>query len=175
MELKDIRAFVCVPGVGKTYMCKQSDRFIDFDEIKFRYKYGYENATDEEIEHLKGNHGKTLKDDSIEYIGKLIDKYYYNTDKILLFAPNAEIVEMIYQKHIPYCLVFHSKDCVEEIRNRMKKRGNQKNFIDSMLDPIDRFYEASITDTRPAFKIELHQGEYLSDKISFLCKEKEKQ
>ena len=117
----------------------------------------------------------TNKDDSIEYIGKLIDKYYYNTEKILLFAPNAEIVEMIYQKHIPYCLVFHSKDCVEEIRNRMQKRGNQKNFIDSMLDPIDRFYEVSITDTRPAFKIELHQGEYLSDKISFLCKEKEKQ
>ena len=47
----------------------------------------------------------------------------------------------------------------------MKKRGNKPNFIRSMLDPIDDFYEASVTDTRPAFKIELFEGEFLSDKI----------
>ena len=65
MELKDIRVFVCVPGVGKTYLCEQSDKYIDFDEIKFRYKYGYDNLSKQEIELLKGNHGKTINHDSI--------------------------------------------------------------------------------------------------------------
>ena len=72
---------------------------------------------------------------------------------------------MIYQNKIPYCLVYHSKKCVKEIEQRMRNRGNQENFIRSMLDPIDAFYEASVTDKRPAFKIELFEGEYLSDKL----------
>ena len=83
----------------------------------------------------------------------------------MLFAPNPEIVNMIYENKIPYCLVYHSKDCIDEIEQRMIDRGNQPNFIRSMLDPIDEFYEASVTDTRPAFKIELFKGEFLTDKL----------
>ena len=45
MELKDIRVFVCVPGVGKSYLTKSDDRFVDLDDMKARYKY----ALDEPI------------------------------------------------------------------------------------------------------------------------------
>ena len=165
MELKDIRVFVCVPAVGKSYLCKIDDRFVDFDDMKARYKYGFEDLSVAEMERLKGNRGKPLRDDSTEYIKNQIMKYLNETDKILLFAPNPEIVRMIYEKNIPYCLVYHSKSCVKEIEQRMIDRGNQENFIRSMIDPIDEFYEASVTDTRPTFKIELFEGEYLSDKL----------
>lgn len=165
MELKDIRVFVCVPAVGKSYLCKIDDRFVDFDDMKARYKYGFENLSDEEMERLKGNRGKALRSDSTEFIKKEIIRYLNHTDKILLFAPNPEIVNMIYENKIPYCLVYHSKEVVQEIEERMRKRGNQENFIRSMIDPIDEFYEASVTDKRPAFKIELFHGEYLSDKL----------
>ena len=165
MELKDIRVFVCVPGVGKTYLSELSNKFVDMDELKARYKYAQENATKREIEFLKGNRGKAVRFDSKEYIEKMTLHYLSNTDKILLFAPNPQIVDMIYSHNIPYCLVFHSKDCIDEIAERMRARGNQENFIKSMLDPIDMFYENSINDTRPLYKIELHKGEYLSDKI----------
>ena len=175
MELKDIRVFVCVPAVGKSYLCEIDDRFVDFDDMKARYKYGYENLSVAEMERLKGNRGKALRADSTEYIKNQIMKYLKETDKILLFAPNPEIVEMIYQNGIPYCLVYHSKDCIDEIEKRMLERGNQPNFVRSMLDPIDTFYEASVTDTRPAFKIELFRGEYLADKLLEIFKPKEKQ
>ena len=165
MELKDIRVFVCVPAVGKSYLCDIDDRFVDFDDMKARYKYGFEDRSREEMERLKGNRGKALRDNSTEYIKEQIMKYLKETDKILLFAPNPQIVEMIYENKIPYCLVYHSKSCIKEIEERMRNRGNQENFIRSMLDPIDTFYEASVTDTRPAFKIELFEGEYLSDKL----------
>lgn len=165
MELKDIRVFVCVPAVGKSYLCEKDDRFVDFDDMKARYKYGYETLSKAEMEKLKGNRGKVLRDDSTEFIKSQIMKYLNETDKILLFAPNPQIVEMIYENKIPYCLVYHSKSCVKEIEERMRIRGNQENFIRSMLDPIDAFYEASVNDKRPAFKIELFEGEYLSDKL----------
>ncbi len=174
MKLEDIRVFVCVPGVGKTYLTRHNDRFVDMDAMKARYKYAQENCSDAEIEFLKGNRGEAVRADSEKYIEKQTKHLLQNTNKILLYAPNPKIVEMIYQNKIPYCLVFHSKDCVEEIRQRMRARGNQENFINSMLDPIDEFYHASITDTRPAMKIELHKGEYLSDKIGYLGEQKEK-
>ncbi len=175
MELKDIRIFVCVPAVGKSYLCDIDDRFVDFDDMKARYKYGFESYSREEMERLKGNRGKALREDSTEFIKNQIMKYLKETDKILLFAPNPVIVEMIYQNQIPYCLVYHSKSCIKEIEERMRKRGNQENFIRSMIDPIDEFYEASVTDTRPAFKIELFEGEYLSDKLLEIFNAKEKQ
>jgi len=165
MDLKDIRVFVCVPGVGKSYLANLDDRFVDMDDLKARYKYALENATTQEMEWLKGNRGKAVREDSTEYIKSLTMKLLNETDKILLFAPNPIIVDMIYKQNIPYCLVYHSKDCVEEYRQRMRSRGNQENFIDSMLDPIDEFYAASTSDERPAFKIELMPNEYLSQKI----------
>ncbi len=166
MELKDIRVFVCVPAVGKTYLTKIDDRFVDLDELKARYKYDFkDDMTEAEMEWLKGNRGKAIREDSTEYIQKTLLDYLNNTDKILLFAPNPLIVDMIYKNKISYCLVYHSKSCIKEIEQRMRNRGNQENFIRSMIDPIDAFYEASVTDTRPAFKIELFEGEYLSDKL----------
>ena len=175
MELKDIRVFVCVPAVGKSYLCEIDDRFIDFDDLKARYKYGYESLSNAEMEHLKGNRGKALREDSTEFIQKELFRILNETDKILLFAPNPAIVDMIYKNNVPYCLVYHSKDCIKEIEERMRKRGNQENFIRSMLDPIDSFYEASVTDTRPTFKIELFEGEYLSDKLLNIFGKNEKE
>lgn len=165
MELKDIRVFVCVPAVGKSYLTKLSDKFVDLDDMKARYKYSFEDKSEKEMEWLKGNRGPSIRKDSDEYMEKQLLYYFNKTDKILLFAPNPRMVDMIYRNNIPYCLVYHSKDCVEEIRQRMRNRGNQENFINSMLDPIDTFYKESVEDMRPAFKIELYQGEYLSDKL----------
>ena len=163
VKLKDIRVFVCVPAVGKTYLCKHDDRFVDFDRMKAQYKYDQYQLSDRELEFLKGNRGEPKRLDSKDYIEKQLLFYLNNTDKILLFAPNPKIVELICQHNIPYCLVFHSKDCVEEIRKRMQNRGNQENFINSMLDPINEFYKNSVEDERHSVKIELHQGQYLSD------------
>ena len=167
MELKDIRVFVCVPGVGKSYLTKIDARFVDLDDMKARYKYAMEDVSEKEMEFLKGNRGKAVRDDSNDYMKKLMWHYLNDTDKILLFAPNPLMVEMIVSENVPYCLVYHSKECQEEYKERMRKRGNQENFIESMLgdEILDYFYNNSVNDQRPAFKIELFKGEYLSDKL----------
>jgi len=163
MKFEDIRVFVCVPAVGKSYLARTNDHFVDMDALKARYKYANENISEAELEHLKGNRGKSVRNDSVLYIKNQTHKLLNETDKILLYAPNPEIVAMLYSENIPYCLVFHSKDCLEEIKDRMRQRGNQENFIKSMTDNIDGYYQESITDTRPVFKIELHANQYVSD------------
>lgn len=166
MELKDIRVFVCVPATGKSYLAKRDSRFVDMDYMKAKYKYGFnDDISDSEVEALKSNHGDVKNTDFDDYMERQTLRLLSTTNKILMFAPNPKMVEMIVQNNIPYCLVYHSKTMVEEIRKRMKNRGNQDNFISKMLDPIDDFYEKNITDTRPVFKIELFEGEYLSDKL----------
>lgn len=166
MNLEDIRVFVCVPGVGKTYLSKLDDRFVDLDSIKAMYKYGYDkNISDFDFEGFKGNRGEAVRGNTTQYMEQQMLHYLNETNKILLFAPNPQMVEMIVNNRIPYCLVYHSKECVEEVRERMRNRGNKENFINAMLNPIDSFYEASVTDTRPAYKIELFNNEFLADKI----------
>lgn len=163
MKLEECRVFVCVPAVGKSYLAENDDRFVDMDMMKARYKYAQENFSAKEIEFAKGNRGKAVRGNSIEYIKNQTAKLLKETDKILLFAPNPDVVAKLCEMGVEYCLVFHSKDCLDEIEQRMRDRGNQENFIRAMIDPIDEFYAASISDTRPALKIELHRGEYLSD------------
>ena len=50
MDISKIRVFVCVPAVGKTYLTNMDSRFVDMDNVKCSYKYGLENATDQEKE-----------------------------------------------------------------------------------------------------------------------------
>ncbi len=166
-QLKDIRVFVCVPGVGKTSLCEQDERFVDMDCIKCRHKYALENSPKEVVENLKGHYGNAVRKDTNEYMEKLTLDMLHNTDKILLFAPNPKMVEMIYRNNIPYCLVYHTLDCVDEYKDRMRKRGNDEQFIENMLGEgvIYNFYKDSTTDTRPTHKIELQRGEYLADKL----------
>lgn len=177
MKLKDVRVFVCVPGVGKTTLEEMDDRFVDFDRIKAEYKYGVVGHDKKAFEANKGNRNRAIHNDVEKYMEEMFLDYLKNTNKILLFAPNPSMVDMIVSHNIPYCLVYHSIDdeTVAEIRQRMRDRGNQENYIDSMTAPqiLKVFYHNSVTDTRPTFKIELFKGEYLSDKLLPLFKRRQ--
>lgn len=163
MRFQTLRVFVCVPAVGKTYLCHHDDRYVDMDELKARYKYAQEDAPSEELEWAKGNRGEAVRGHSIEYVERRMFDFLQNTDKILLFAPNPQIVDMLVKNGIPYCLIFHSKGCADEIEQRMRNRGNQENFIRAMVDSIDEYYVQNVQDENPCMKIELRRGEYLAD------------
>ncbi len=164
MELKDFRVFVCVPGVGKTYLSKIDSRFVDLDSEKSIYKYGLEGKSQLELEQGKSNRGKPCRNDEIAYVEKRI-KECLAQNKIILVAPNPKVVQKIIELEIPYCLVYHSLDCVEEYRERMRNRGNAENFIEEMLgdEILKVFHKQSEEDSRPAFKVELKKGQFLSD------------
>lgn len=161
-----IKVFVCVPGVGKTFLSKHDNNFVDIDELKCRYKYQFgDDDNSLEIEKNKGHKTRPIRSNTYKYVVSLIDDYLNNTKKILLLAPNPRLVELLVNKHIPYCLVYHSLDCIQEYKIRMKNRGNDEEFIESMLGEkvIHDFYKNNVMDKRPVIKIQLNNGEYLSD------------
>jgi hypothetical protein len=90
MELKDIRVFVCVPAVGKSYLCEMDDRFVDFIETKYdisddidNYHYFDLKLTEDE-QKLVDMHGKEIMEELRNVIEKLSGydwvKYYVNLD-----------------------------------------------------------------------------------------------
>lgn len=164
MELKDFNVFVCVPGVGKTFLASQNPNFVDLDSERAVYKYGLEGKSQLELEKEKYNRGEVVRKDSTDYVMKRLHECI-SQNKIVLLAPNPKIVNKLVEEKIPYCYVYHSLDCIDEYKERMRNRGNEENFISEMLGEhiIHEFYKNSQQDQRPALKIELQKGQFLSD------------
>ncbi len=165
-KLKKTKIYVCTPGIGKTYMAQKSDKYIDIDRLRSNYKYGRnENFSIEEHENNKGKQErKIINNDYIDYAKKIINKYL-KEDKILLLAPSYDLVDYINEIKEPYCLVYMSLKDNSHMKERLRKRGNQENFIEKNYnDEIAKFYyEENIKDERPTAKVELEKEEYLSD------------
>ena len=163
MKIKDIKVFVCTPGLGKSYLAEIDNRFVDLDREKAIYKYGFDKTiSNAEMEKLKGNYGKARNNDSIEYIENRIKKEL-KENKVLLLAPNPKVVEIINNLNVPYCLIYASSNAKKEVKKRLTQRGNKANFINSMVDCTDEYCKKHREDTRPTFKIEWDGEGYLSD------------
>lgn len=165
LKIGDIRVFVCVPGVGKTHLAMHDDRFVDLDREKSMFKYGFDPKTESaEFEKIKCNPPEKKRSGSAEYIKKRIIEEL-ERGKIVLLAPQPEFQEFLVTRNIPYCFVYYTADCKEEIRQRMIARGNTESFIKAMIDPFDEFFRANEEDKKPTFKIVMKRGEYLSDRL----------
>ena len=156
---------ICGPAVGKTYLSKIDSRFIDLDQMKAQYKYNIIN--EEDFEKNKLNRGKIINNDSFEYSINILENEIKN-DKIVLLSFNKEILDYVIKNKLKYCLVYPSINCRKEYINRMKKRGNSDKFIEEMTNEKiwNYYYDRNKNDIKPNFKIELREGEYLSDIIS---------
>ena len=153
---------LCGPAVGKTYLSKTDSRFIDLDGMKAKYKYGIIDEID--FEKNKLNRGKVIHQDSLEYALNILKKEIQN-DKIVLLSFNKELLAYLWDNNIDYFLVYPNINSREEYINRMKKRGNNEKFIESMTNVKDwnLFYSRNKNDTKPSYKIQLDEGQYLSD------------
>lgn len=164
MKKYNCNIIVCGPAIGKTYLSKIDNRFIDIDGLKADYKYGLENTNQQDKEKGKLNRGKIIKEDSSKYAINLLKETIEN-NKIALISHNAKLIEYINQNNIPYCLVYADKSLREEYAKRMEERGNSKKFIDEMTNEIswNNFYLQNESNSKPTYKIILKQNEYLSD------------
>ena len=153
---------LCGPAVGKTYLSKIDSRFIDLDGMKAKYKYEIIDETD--FEKNKLNRGKVIHQDSLEYALNILKKEISN-DKIILLSFNKQLLSYLWDNNIDYFLVYPNINSREEYINRMKKRGNNEQFIEAMTNIRDwnLFYTQNKNDTKPTYKIELYEGQYLSE------------
>lgn len=97
---------VCGPAVGKTYLAKQDNIFIDLDELKATYKYGLNDKSREELENGKMQRGKSVNNDLYDYIINIINEIILNK-KIGLLSHNDRLIKYLIDNNISYCLVYH--------------------------------------------------------------------
>ena len=164
MKKYNCNVIVCGPAIGKTYLAKTDNRFIDIDGLKADYKYGLQNQKQENKEKSKLNRGKIIKEDSSKYAINLLKETIEN-NKIALISYNTKLIEYIHQNNIPYCLVYADKSLREEYAKRMEERGNSQRFIDEMTNEIswNNFYLQNESNQKTTYKIILKENEYLSD------------
>lgn len=164
MDKINCNIIVCGPAIGKTYLAGHDNRFVDIDGMKADYKYDLYNLSQEEKEKGKLNRGATIREDSSEYAIDLLEKTIAE-NKIVLLSYNKKVIKYIIEKGYKYCLVYANKELREEYAERMKKRGNSPCFIDEMtsLENWENFYKTNISDSTPKYKVELKEGQYLSD------------
>ena len=156
---------VCGPAIGKTYLAKHDKRFIDLDDMKATYKYGLNNTSRKNKEKGKLNRGKIINNDSTEYAIKILEEEIKKGNIVLISNGSKNLLNYIVEKNIDYCLVYANINDKDEYIKRMKKRGNNDVFIERMTEEKlwKKFYEENRNDTRPKYKIELNNGQYLSD------------
>ena len=166
-NMKDCKVIVCGPAIGKTYLAKQDDRFVDLDAEKAIYKYGLEGATEFELENGKFNRAKIVNFDSNDYIIKRLDEEL-SKGKIALISFHKKIIDYIHKNNVKYCLVYAGLELAKEYRERMRLRGNCDKFINELTNEEEwkKFYFEHKNNTKPTYKIELKSGEFLSDVVN---------
>ena len=163
---------VAGPATGKTYLASNDKRFVDLDGIRAAYKYGFSSISELEFERSKGARGDVVNKDSLQYIIRLIDEVIKDK-KVGLLSYHEDILEYVWKRNIPYCLVQASLDSREEYVERMEKRGNSLDFIKSMTDEDiwKSFYRKDVLDNRATYKIELGKNKYLFDIRDYFLEE----
>ena len=161
-----VNVIVCGPAVGKTYLAKHDDRFVDLDQERAIYKYNLYGCSDFELEVGKLNRGKVWARDSKEFVIRRL-REEMEKGKCVLLSQSAFYIAYLQENTIPYCLVYPGKDLADEYAKRMKDRGNVDTFIQACTgtEVWERSYEENKNDTRPTIKIELKAGQFLSDSI----------
>lgn len=171
-RITNCHVIVCGPAVGKTYLAKHDNRFIDLDAKKAKYKYGLTDLDSVENERNKLNRGPVVNHGSSKYIIGLIDTEL-EKGKYLLLSYHEEILNYIISNNIPFCLVYPSKELQNEYAKRMKDRGNNEIFVEEMTrdDKWNYFYDKNPNDKTPTYKIKLKKGQYLSDVVNQIINE----
>ena len=161
-----VNVIVCGPAVGKTYLAKHDNRFVDLDQERAIYKYNLYGSSDFELEAGKLNRGEVWAHDSKEFVIRRL-REEIKKGKCVLLSHSKFYINYLQENNIPYCLVYPGKDLAVEYANRMKKRGNVDKFIQECagLEIWEKLYEENKNDNKAAIKIELNAGQYLSDII----------
>ena len=170
VEYQNIKfdAIMATPGLGKSYVCDRDKRFIDADEERLKCKYVVpENISREDLERTKGDRPFEKRAKHDEYIKALYDKLdnYVDEGKIIIAAPHPEFYEYFKTRNIKFVFIYPSKNMRQEIKDRMKERGNDDAFIKENDDKFEEFYKLNREKKQSVLHYEARSGEFLSDII----------
>ena len=158
VEIKMGRVIYAFPGTGKTTLCNINKSCIELASEDFHWEIFVKS------ENNKGIYTVVNKDWPINYLNAIIKATHeYN----YVFVTHSGSV-LCRKNGIPYDIVYPSLSCKEEYINRMKSRGNNEYFVKNMQLNFDFYIESCKNDDFASEKIELSNGQFLSDAMKKL-------
>lgn len=148
-------------GVGKTTLAKKYKNVIDIESSPYKWDYKEWDITD--LEKLKG-----MKDrkKNLEFPQNYINEIkmaQIKYDIVLVWIHPEEILPYYDINNIDYYLCFPTKDALKEYKNRYINRGNNKDYINKILNNYDLRYAQF--KANPHKHIELSLGETLESAL----------
>lgn len=143
-------------AIGKSTLARKYSNVVDVESSNFEYVID-ENMRNIPVEQRKGLKSRIKNPEfPLNYCEELIDNFKRN--KIALFACKREVVDLLRQMGVSYCIGYPEEDMLDEIIARCQKRGNNERFISRIRDV---YYADFPTDSERV--IWLKKGEYLED------------
>ena len=132
------------PGCGKSHLFrnKGDKKILDSDSSTFDKSQFPENY----INHIKSNIGDV---------------------DVILVSSHKVVRDALVDQGIDFTLVYPSRDIKDEYIQRYNDRGNDNKFVELLKDNWDNWMDELETQTG-CNKVELKEGEYLSDIITNL-------
>ena len=165
-ETKNVKAFLCVPASGKSYLAQKDKNFVDIDREEEIYKYNLKKQISNiELAKGQGMHGDIVNKDCQVVMQKRALECI-NDGKIILCSLRDYWLDFFVKNKINYAIVQYSPDLNDEFKKRMIKRGNCEVFIDKIIRTCNEMYEMRKNDKNAIIIIDLKSGQYLSDIVS---------
>lgn len=146
MAIKHYTKVICgFPGIGKSYTFNKQDelgvKISDSDSSKFS-----------KIKDSEGNlvQNPDFPDNYIKHIITLINEM--NTHYILV-SSHHDVREALANAHIPYTVIYPTKDMKDIYIQRYQDRGSPEKFIAFLTSKFDEFVEDCENDTSTAAKV----------------------
>lgn len=144
-------------GIGKTTLAKKYKNVIDLESSI--YKWDNTGLEDVPVEQRKGTIRKVnpgWPNNYIEEIKKQSDIY-----DIILVWIHPDVLEIYDENNIDYVLCYPNKSSMKIYEERYKERGNNKEYIDKVVNTYD--YRLKQFEEKIAPKIILQGNETLED------------
>ena len=141
-NMKQTLVISAFPGCGKSHLYRnQSNKVIlDSDSSKFDKSDFPRNY----IEHIKENVGKV---------------------DIILVSSHKEVRDALVENNIDFTLIYPKRSIKDEYIKRYVDRGNNEQFV-KLLETNWNMWIDQLQEQENCNKIELEEGEYLSDVIN---------
>ena len=131
-------------GIGKTTAALKYDNVIDLESSQFFFKLP-NNLTKKDYEKLKGDSSRPINPNGLsDYVDAIIEaknKYDY-----VLIAMFPALIQELNNRNIDVQIVLPHVDDVVAYERRYKDRGNNKNWIDNMIENWNNYLDPKSPD-----------------------------
>ena len=131
-------------GIGKTTASLKYDNVIDLESSQFFFELP-NNLTKKDYEKLKGDSLRPINPNGLsDYIDTIIqakDKYDY-----ILIAMFPALIQELNNRNIDVQTVLPNVEDIVEYKSRYKNRGNNKNWINNMIENWETYLDPKSPD-----------------------------